>query len=317
MQACCSDGSRSVGRLISRSFAFMLAAMKWRPRARLVSVKVVTGACLMAFAALAAEPVKLPRVEIHPKAPRPGDPVLVTVRDLTSPPTGSIAGQELVFWPVKGGFRAIAALPVEQEAGSQTYVFAGAEAARLEARFEVRPASWRDRKLRVEPKFTEPDEEVRKRIESDREAFAKAFDQPVGAPLFTENFLRPREAVVTAPFGDRRTFNGVTKSQHYGLDLDGKVGEPVVASNAGRVVLVRDCHSSGQSIVVDHGAGIFTVYFHLSEMNVEEGQSIQRGQLIGAVGATGRVTGPHLHFGVRIQGRYVDPETVLQLPFEG
>ena len=103
-------------------------------------------------------------------------------------------------------------------------------------------------------------------------------------------------------------------SQHYGLDLAGRVGAPIAAANAGRVVLVRDCWASGRTVVLWHGAGLYTTYFHLSRTLVPEGAHVARGQRIGLVGKTGRVSGPHLHWGVKVGDLYVDPRSVLGLP---
>ncbi len=110
-------------------------------------------------------------------------------------------------------------------------------------------------------------------------------------------------------------FNGKKQSQHYGTDLAGAVGEPVLAAHDGVVALVRDCFASGKSIAIAHGAGLFSVYFHLSGFTVQSGDRVVRGQQIGKVGATGRVTGPHLHFGVKVVETYVDPDSVYRLAF--
>src|SRR5690606_28296371 len=111
-------------------------------------------------------------------------------------------------------------------------------------------------------------------------------------------------------------FNGSLASVHYGLDLRGAVGAPIHAANAGVVVMVRDCFTSGNTVIVDHGAGLYTLYFHLSRFDVTEGQRVERGQLLGAVGSTGRVTGPHLHWSVHVDGRYVDPQRLLELALD-
>jgi len=170
--------------------------------------------------------------------------------------------------------------------------------------------------LEVERRFVEPPApEVEHRIEQDREAFARAFSQSAAPPLFTRPFALPRRARITARFGEERTLNGgAGRSQHYGTDLAGKVGDPVAAANDGRVVLVRDCWASGLTIILWHGAGVYSTYFHLSRARVREGERVRRGQRLGLVGRSGRVTGPHLHWGVKVGDLYVDPESVLRLP---
>jgi murein DD-endopeptidase MepM/ murein hydrolase activator NlpD len=186
----------------------------------------------------------------------------------------------------------------------------------LEASLEVLPAEFPEKQLRVSRRFVErPPPRVQRRIEADRLAFERAFAQEPAAPLFEGRFAWPRRDVVNAGFGEVRTFNGKKESRHYGLDIGGDMGAPVAAAQAGRVALVRHCWASGLSVVLFHGAGLYSTYFHLSRAEVQAGQEVARGQVIGRVGKSGRVTGPHLHWGVKVGDRYVDPESVLRLPF--
>ncbi len=115
-------------------------------------------------------------------------------------------------------------------------------------------------------------------------------------------------------FGARRFFNDQPRSPHSGADFAAAAGTPVLASAAGRVVLADDLFFSGESVFIDHGAGLVTMYFHLSERLVEEGAEVRRGQAVGRVGATGRASGPHLHFGVRWRGARLDPTLLLAAP---
>ena len=114
-------------------------------------------------------------------------------------------------------------------------------------------------------------------------------------------------------FGHRRVFNGQPRAPHSGADLRADVGTPVYASNRGRVVLAKDLFYSGNAVIVDHGLGVYTMYLHLSKIDVAPGAIVERGQLLGLAGATGRVTGPHLHWGVRIVDARVDPFSLLKL----
>ncbi|HET9596498.1 MAG TPA: M23 family metallopeptidase [Anaeromyxobacteraceae bacterium] len=256
---------------------------------------------------------------MQPARARPGDAFLVLVRGAASPPSARAAGRELAVWPVPGGFAAVGGLPVETAAGPlEVEVFLpidGGEPVRLAPRLEVEAPGFPHRALTVDQRFVRPPpEEVQRRIEADRAAFARAFDQPAAPPVFDAPFAWPRRDRVTAGYGEQRTMNGVKPSQHYGLDLAGAVGAPVASAQDGRVVLARDCWASGQSVVVWHGAGLFTTYFHLSRTLVREGDVVRRGQRLGLVGATGRASGPHLHWGVRVGDLYVDPRSVLRLP---
>ncbi len=137
-----------------------------------------------------------------------------------------------------------------------------------------------------------------------------------GPLLITSNFADPRDgAERNSLFGERRIFNGTLKSRHLGLDIDGKTGDPVRAANDGVVRLTRDCFYSGNTVFLSHGAGIFTDYFHLSKILVKNGQTVKKGQVIGLLGRTGRVTGPHLHFATKVSGTIFDPEALLRFDF--
>jgi murein DD-endopeptidase MepM/ murein hydrolase activator NlpD len=130
-------------------------------------------------------------------------------------------------------------------------------------------------------------------------------------------FLHPTASAETAAFGTRRLLNGVQRSRHLGWDLDGKVGDPVHATQAGRVVVAARLFYSGGTVILDHGQGLFSLYFHLSALDVKKGQTVHRAQRVGRVGRSGRVTGPHLHFAFKLDGVYVDPERLLALPWPG
>jgi murein DD-endopeptidase MepM/ murein hydrolase activator NlpD len=134
--------------------------------------------------------------------------------------------------------------------------------------------------------------------------------------LFEEPFAWPKLSRLTAPFGDLRMFNGKKQSQHFGTDIDGDTGDPAYAANDGVVVMNRECFGSGNTVLIHHGLGIYTAYFHLSRFDVKKGDRVRKGDQVGLVGMTGRVTGPHLHWGVKIDGRWIDPESLLRLDFE-
>ncbi len=267
---------------------------------------------------------------MEPPRARPGDAVLLTVHGVRPADAGSasatVQGKKVRFFPVAGGVQGVVALPVELEVGTLPIEVvvepaassgtAGATAGtRLTATLEVVDPHFPETRLTVEPRYIAPSPAEKKRMEEDQAAFREAFARPFEPPLFQSPFVRPRDANVTGQFGERRMFNGKKQSQHYGTDLAGAVGEPVLAANDGVVALVRDCFASGKSIAIAHGAGLFTVYFHLSGFTVRPGEPVVRGQQIGKVGATGRVTGPHLHFGVKVVDTYVDPDSVYRLAF--
>jgi murein DD-endopeptidase MepM/ murein hydrolase activator NlpD len=259
-------------------------------------------------------------VEATPHSVRPGDAFLVVVRGTDSPPSATVAGRPLSFFQLRHGFGAVAALPVETAPGPLSFTVSvpgpdGAALRLLPAEVEVVEPRFPERALVVEPRFVEPPPPaLQQRIDEDRAAFARAYARPPGPPLFSAPFTLPRRDRVTAGFGEQRTLNGVKPSQHYGLDLAGPIGARVAASNAGEVVLVRDCWASGRTVILWHGAGLFTSYFHLSRALVNEGAHVARGEAIGRVGRSGRASGPHLHWSVRVGDLYVDPLSVLRLP---
>ncbi|MFZ5788017.1 MAG: M23 family metallopeptidase [Acidobacteriota bacterium] len=253
-------------------------------------------------------------VRLQPGVARPGDAVLVEVTGTTGAPSGHLGRAELVFFPFGSSWVALTGLAVEQKPGRlELEVVAGAQ--RLDGELEVRKPDFRRRQLTVSRRFTSISKKDRLRSAADQDAFAEAFDRDFEPWLFRRDFAWPRQAEVTAPFGDLRLLNGQKKSQHFGADLDGDTGDPIFAANDGEVVLVRDCFASGNTVLIHHGGRLFTSYFHLSATDVKQGQRVVRGQPLGKVGKTGRVTGPHLHFGAKLDGRWVDPESVLRLEF--
>jgi murein DD-endopeptidase MepM/ murein hydrolase activator NlpD len=137
-----------------------------------------------------------------------------------------------------------------------------------------------------------------------RDVGKKAHDTPV---MWTESFINPRPSSITSRFGSGRMFNGTLSSRHLGVDFSGATGAPVRAANRGVVALVGDFFLAGNVVYVDHGAGVVTGYFHLSRTLVAPGDTVERGQEIGLVGATGRVTGPHLHWNARYGAVTVNP----------
>ena len=118
---------------------------------------------------------------------------------------------------------------------------------------------------------------------------------------------------VSGVFGSARVFNGVKKSQHTGLDFRVGSGTPIAATNSGTVILARSLYFEGNCVIIDHGQGLLTLYLHLSEIKAKEGDAVERGQVLGLSGGTGRATAPHLHFAVRWRGEYLDPRTLLEL----
>lgn len=193
------------------------------------------------------------------------------------------------------------------------YTFANGARSSSVYQVAVSRAAYRRIALKVEGKFTEPDKETLERIKYEQELKREIFSRVGKDRLWRGNFAPPLDSVTTERFGTQRTFNGKTKSVHHGLDFRAATGTEVRAMNGGQVVLARELFYEGGLVVVDHGQGLLTLYMHLSQFKVKEGDRIAKGQVVGLSGASGRVTGPHLHVAARWQSVYVDPATLLNL----
>jgi murein DD-endopeptidase MepM/ murein hydrolase activator NlpD len=168
-------------------------------------------------------------------------------------------------------------------------------------------------KLSVGGKFTEPSPEQQKEIQEAQQVKKDYLSRVTPEREWSGPFTTPAEAAISDVFGSRRVFNGKTSSPHLGLDFRVPSGTPVAAMNDGTVLLARPLYFEGNFVVLDHGQGLLTLYLHLSEFKVKEGEQVKRGQEIGLSGGTGRATGPHLHVAVRWQGTYLDPASLIRL----
>lgn len=173
--------------------------------------------------------------------------------------------------------------------------------------FKIVEGEYKKEKITVEGSKVTPPKDVLKRIEEEREEANKIYATANVGLKFDSKFILPMSSAITSPFGTARVFNGTLKSYHGGTDFRAAVGTSVVAANDGVVVIAKDRYYAGGSVVIDHGEGIYTQYYHLSALNVKVGQSVKKGNIIALSGASGRVNGPHLHFGVIAGGVQVNP----------
>lgn len=169
-------------------------------------------------------------------------------------------------------------------------------------------SAWGSETLRVEPKMVTPPPEAMARIERERELITAAINTVSDVRYWTMPFSRPAKGKMLSRFGLHRVFNGHTKSRHTGLDFRAWLGTPLYAMAAGRVVLTGSFYYAGNGVLIDHGNGLVSLSAHMSKILVREGDMVEAGQTIGLSGATGRVTGAHLHLAVFVQGQVVDPE---------
>jgi len=175
----------------------------------------------------------------------------------------------------------------------------------------VTPKEYSTTRLTVEPKYVELSAENQERAAQDKKRINAAYAKTASERYWTDAFTVPIPGVTGGRnFGHRRVFNEQPRAPHSGADLTAATGTQVRAANRGRVVLTGDFFFNGKAVFVDHGMSVLSMYLHLSSILVEEGQLVERGELLGLAGATGRVTGPHLHWGVKVTGARVDPFTL-------
>ncbi len=160
------------------------------------------------------------------------------------------------------------------------------------------------------------DEDSLIRVKAEQAQVRTALETVSERRLWASDFLRPVEGPITGAFGRQRIINGQAKNPHNGEDIAAPFGADVVAMNDGVVCLTADHFFSGKGVFIDHGLGLYSMYFHLSEVSVKDGAAVKKGQVIGKVGASGRATGPHLHWGVNMNGARVDPLSLTKLSFD-
>lgn len=253
-----------------------------------------------------------------PMAPRQGD--LVLIEAVASPPVtvigGALGAEALRFFPAgEGRWLAVAGIDLEAVPGPRAVhleAVRDGQAVRRSGVVTVRARVFPTEHLRVPRPFVELDSETRRRVQEEAARLDALWATVSPGRFWSGPFLPPLADGVPAGFGRRRIINGEARNPHSGSDYRTARGTPVRAANAGLVALAADLFFAGRAVVLDHGLGLYTMYFHLEEFAVEPGQRVTRGQLIGTVGSSGRATGPHLHFGVRISGARVDPEGLVR-----
>jgi hypothetical protein len=257
------------------------------------------------------------RVSIMPAMVTAGAPELIHV---VAPDATSVDGEWLTrkiqFFQHGTDWFALAGADVEAPLGPSTLhvtAHVNGKAVDLSQSVEIHAAHYRTGTLSVSPKFVEPPAEALKEIEEESKLKAKIFASSSNVPLWQGDFRAPLPAQATDSFGTRRMFNGKLASIHKGADFHAAAGTPVHASNSGIVVLARPLYFEGNCVIIDHGLGLYTLSMHFSRIDVKEGQHVNTGDQLGLSGATGRVTGPHLHWAVRWEGAYLDPVKLLHM----
>jgi murein DD-endopeptidase MepM/ murein hydrolase activator NlpD len=273
---------------------------------------------VMAFTSEAAARIIRSNIVWQPVKLVSGSPVLFQV---TAPGARAISadwmGHKVSFFRQHDGtWYALAGIPVETKAG--TYDFTIIEnfvsgARQISKRVKVATAKYPKIAAHVARKFTEPTTEQMKQISADKEVKQTVLTTESAARLWNGDFRPPVSSPISDVFGTERVFNGEVQSRHLGLDFAAPAGTEVHAINSGTVILAQQLYFEGGFVVIDHGQGLLSLYLHLSEFRVKQGDQVSSGEVIGLSGSSGRATGPHLHLAVRWQGIYLDPAVLLHL----
>lgn len=288
--------------------------------------KILTclGAILLGGGSLAFAADSEVRVSHRARALQPGEVVLVQVESPVplGEVRGEIFGKRFPFHeaPEPGSWHGLVGIDLDVQPGEYLLHITGAlpDGRPLEKRYPLRIQSktFPERRLTVDEKFVHPPAEQLERIRREQEQVSSIFRLVTPRRFWQGGFLRPVPGEATSSFGKRSIINGQRRSPHTGTDFRASQGTPVKAPNAGRVVLAEELYYAGNTVILDHGLGLYSYFAHLSRIAVQEGQEVARGDLVGMVGATGRVTGPHLHWTVRLMETRVDPLSLMEiLPF--
>lgn len=249
-------------------------------------------------------------IELEPALAAQGQPVLLRVclPGGAAGPRARLLGNEFILQRGKDGCWA-GAIAADLSAGPGGQELEIVEAGKVIARRQVKVEAkdYGTRQITVAQKYVAPDPAALARHQGEMERQGAVYASLTPAPLWAGAWRTPLESEVVGVFGRRSLVNGETRSPHGGVDLRGGVGAPIQAPAGGRVAYVEDTYFGGLVVLIDHGLGVITGYRHLSETKVAVGQTVRQGQLIGLVGMSGRVTGPHLHFDLHLSGTRVEP----------
>lgn len=246
-----------------------------------------------------------------------GDAILIAVKsNEEEPPIVTWMEKEisLVFNPAITSWQGFLAVDLDYNPGVYRAAIS-MPSSNVEENFEIRVVEkdYGVRKLTLPKEKVELDAQTLKRVKKEAAVVSALWNADITLPKWDGGFLVPVDGDIIGTFGKRSIINNLKRSPHTGIDLRGSTGTPVKATNNGEVILIADHFFTGSSLYLDHGGGIISMYFHLDKILVKNGENVEKGQVIGLVGATGRVTGPHLHWGVRVNGARVNPLTLIEL----
>jgi murein DD-endopeptidase MepM/ murein hydrolase activator NlpD len=258
--------------------------------------------CLSSLAGAA-----LPRQEIVP-----GGIALLDVGSIKQPaPTVRFGGRRVLTVADAGHWVAVVGLPLATKPGVATIDVSHADGQHSARKVQVHDKKYVEQRLKVAPSQVDLAAEDLARVEVEQKRIRGALDSFSTALPTTFSLLQPVPGVRSSSYGLRRVFNGQPRAPHSGMDIAAPTGTPILAPLDGTVLDTGNFFFNGNTVFVDHGSGFVTMYCHLSETDVRPGDVVKAGEVIGKVGATGRVTGPHLHFGITLNGAMVDPALFL------
>src|SRR4029077_270944 len=249
----------------------------------------------------------------------PGELVVVTLKVEGAPTKVRVNAVRRVILAFKiedGSWRALVGIDLDQRPGRylvQAEADVGSTVLRQSHALVVTPRKFPTRTLRVNPAFVNPSPAELTQIRADQAFLGEVYARPAATRLWSAPFVRPVPGEANSSFGTRSVFNGEPRSPHGGTDFLSPSGTPIKSPSAGRVVCARDLYFTGNTVIIDHGLGVFSMLAHLSRIDVKEGDAVAGSQIVGLVGATGRVTGPHLHWALSVNGARVDPLSALAL----
>ncbi|MDH4106972.1 MAG: peptidoglycan DD-metalloendopeptidase family protein [Gammaproteobacteria bacterium] len=244
-------------------------------------------------------------------APRPGGIAVIPLGNVAEAPEVRFGDRRVLVVEDEGRWVAVVGIPLAREPGPATISVRDGGAGTREIDFEVLPHRYREQRLNVENKYVEPDQAQLDRIAGERRVIDAALNNWRELPLRSLALASPVAGARSDSFGFRRVFNEQPRSPHSGMDITANLGTPVHAALDGIVSATGNYFFNGNTVIVDHGQGLVTMYCHLDRIDVADAEAVGVGAQLGVVGATGRVTGSHLHFGTYLNGTAVDPALLL------
>jgi murein DD-endopeptidase MepM/ murein hydrolase activator NlpD len=281
---------------------------------RFKTIFILTAILCLPYILHAQGNILKPEIIIEPATPAPGDLFVVTVKNSRGPLEGKFNGKKIYFNPSKETLKAIVAVDYFTEPGKYDLEISS-NGSDFKQMVEVIKKEYEVQQLTLPRHMVELSAKDEARAERDQRKMEAIWPIETSRSWMGD-FINPLKGEIITPFGVRRIINKIPKSPHSGVDVRGHKGDKIIAPNNATVALIDKQFFAGKALVLNHGQGIYTMFFHLSKILVKLGQSVKKGDVIALVGATGRATGPHLHWGVRVQGARVNPLELVHLKLE-